>query len=117
MMVRQNKWRSARFGLRAELVDTYTYEVRSAPRVVERLVERLRPAAAELGCNTYLEFCLDVANRPGWADRQRAMLRETGDPAELVRKLSDHSRITADFAPFAPLPVAGGPTLVIGTRA
>ena len=98
MMVRQNKWRSARFGLRAELVDTYTYEVQSAPRVVERLVERLRPSAAELGCDAYLESCLDVANRPSWADQQRAMLRETGDPVELVRRLSDHSRITARLA-------------------
>ena len=55
MMVQQNKWRAARFGNRAMLVDTYTYEVASAQQTVERLVELLRPTAAELRCESYLQ--------------------------------------------------------------
>ena len=59
----------------------------------------LRPAAEELGCTTYLESCLDMASRPSWADRQLAILRETGDPKEVVRQLTAAARVL-------PLPAA-----------
>jgi carboxylate-amine ligase len=95
MMVRQNKWRASRFGLNAELVDSYTYEVRPISVIIEQLVKRLRPEAEELGCWPYLEHCLTMANRQSWADRQRAILRETGQSSEVVRILSDQSRLAA----------------------
>ena len=94
MMVRQNKWRACRFGVEAELVDSFTYEVLPLRRIVEKLVARLRPTAEELGCATYLERVLEITARPSWAERQTAILRETGDPAEIVRQLSDISRIS-----------------------
>ncbi|MDH3717663.1 MAG: YbdK family carboxylate-amine ligase [Planctomycetota bacterium] len=95
MMVRQNKWRASRFGVHAELVDSYTYEVRPIPVIIEHLVKRLRPAAEELGCWPYLEHCLTMANQQSWADRQRAILRETGQSREVVRILTEQSRIAA----------------------
>ncbi len=95
MMVRQNKWRAARFGTKAELVDSYTYEAKPLPRLVEHLVDRLRPAAEELGCTSYLEGCLDITARPTWADRQRRILRDTGDVVEVVRQLTEESRVSA----------------------
>jgi carboxylate-amine ligase len=45
MMVRQNKWRAARFGGAAELVDDYTFEVRSLEQVVGGLLAKLLPTA------------------------------------------------------------------------
>ncbi len=101
MMVRQNKWRAARFGVDAHLVDSYTYEVRPIPAIIEQLVKRLRPAAEELGCRPYLEHCLTIANRASWADRQRMILRETGEPSEVVRILNEQSRITPQPGPVA----------------
>jgi glutamate---cysteine ligase / carboxylate-amine ligase len=64
MMVQQNKWRAARFGNRAMLVDTYTY--RSAPvvRAVEKLVERFGMTARELRCEAHLNHCIAMANEP-----------------------------------------------------
>ena len=50
MMVRQNKWRAARFGTRADLVDSYTFQIQPVSDVVENLVSRLRPMAETLGC-------------------------------------------------------------------
>jgi carboxylate-amine ligase len=94
MMVRQNKWRAARFGVKAELVDSYTYEVRPIPVIMEGLVKRLRPEADELGCWPYLEHCLTMANQHSWADRQREILRETGESSEVVRVLNEQSRLT-----------------------
>ena len=93
MMVSQNKWRACRFGTKAQLVDSYTYEVRPVGKVIESLIERLSETARELGCLGYLERAQQIADHPSWAERQTAILRETGDPAEVVRRLTAQSRI------------------------
>jgi carboxylate-amine ligase len=98
MIVRQNKWRAARFGTQAQLVDPNTFEVKSARALVVELVERLAPAADELGCTPYLEQCRAMAEGPTWADRQHELMRETGSLQEVVRLLTRQSRVT----PFPP---------------
>ena len=102
MMVLQNKWRSCRYGLEARLVDTYTYEAIAAKQRVEQLVRKLRPAAEELGCVSYLESCLDIAARPNWSERQRSIFRETGDPKSIVRQLTELSRVQPRSATVSP---------------
>ncbi|MCC9607658.1 YbdK family carboxylate-amine ligase [Blastopirellula sp. JC732] len=98
MMVRQNKWRACRFGSDAKLVNSYTYEVESVSTVVARLIERLTPSAIELGCEPYLLRAQEIADRPTWADRQRLILKETGDPTEIVRRMTEQSRIETSAA-------------------
>jgi carboxylate-amine ligase len=93
-MVRQNKWRAARFGTAARLVDNYTFESLSVSDVVGRLIERLAGAADELGCLPYLERCRQMAAAPTWADRQIALRRQLGDAPEMVRQLVAESRVT-----------------------
>jgi len=95
MMVRQNKWRACRFGPRAQLVDSFTYQVRPAAEVVERLVTRLRPTARSLGCEQYLEQTIAMATASSWADRQIQLATELGNPALAVRQLTAESRISA----------------------
>lgn len=94
MLVRQNKWRACRFGNAAALVDRFTYEVQPVTRVVENMVERLRPVSKELGCTNYLEHALEMAESTSWADRQRTFFEETGDAAQVVRALTEESRIS-----------------------
>jgi carboxylate-amine ligase len=92
MMVQQNKWRAARFGNQANLVDTDTYRVASVGRTVERLLEVLQPAADELGCERYLEHCNIMAQTPSAAQRQINLLVDTNDPREVVRRLTEGAR-------------------------
>lgn len=94
MMVRQNKWRAARFGTKAELVDSYTHEVQTVSRIVQRLINWLRPTATALECLPELKRCQSLADGPSWADRQQAILDETGDRRDIVRRLTEASRIT-----------------------
>jgi glutamate---cysteine ligase / carboxylate-amine ligase len=94
MMIRQNKWRAARYGLEAELVDSDTYQLHAARKVAGRLVNLVRERAKELDCLPYLERVASMAEGPTWADRQLACLKETGSPQEVVRRLSAASRIT-----------------------
>jgi carboxylate-amine ligase len=94
MMVRQNKWRAARFGGEAQLVDAITFEVQTLPQIVDGLIDKLQPSADELGCTDYLERCRQMAAGPTWADRQLALAQETGSLEEVVRRLTRESRIT-----------------------
>ncbi len=94
MMVRQNKWRATRFGTGAQLVDSYTYDVLTVGQLVDNLVAQLTPTAASLGCARHLERCRHIAASPSWADRQLSILAATNDAAEIVRQLTDVSRIT-----------------------
>ena len=94
MMVRQNKWRAARYGCEAQLVDAVKYHVQSVEEVVTGLVDILRPTANELGCTEYLERCRGMAAGPTWADRQLALAEQTGSLEEVVRQLTQQSRIS-----------------------
>ncbi|MCA9119367.1 MAG: YbdK family carboxylate-amine ligase [Planctomycetaceae bacterium] len=94
MMVRQNKWRAARFGTKAELVNSDTYQVQPLSEVVRTLTDWLRPTAASLDCLSYLDGAKRIAVGPSWADRQLAIFDETGDRAEVVRRLTATARVT-----------------------
>lgn len=93
MMARQNKWRACRYGMDARLVDCHTHKSHAVRAIVPRLVERLQSAAEELGCQEYLPRVLKLATGPTGADRQLQLLQETGDPAEVVRRLTEASRL------------------------
>lgn len=94
MMVRQNKWRAARFGIDARLVHARDYSVQSVSEIAGRLVDILRDVAVELKCESELLFVKEIANSAGWAHRQRTIMEQTGRRSEVVRQLSEQSRIS-----------------------
>jgi len=94
MMVQQNKWRAARFGNQAKLVDTNTYRSASVTDTVKSLMQKLKNTAAELACEHYLDHCLTMARTPSAAQRQLDILAETNDKQEMVRRLVEVARIT-----------------------
>src|SRR5262249_7253142 len=93
LLVRQNRWRAARYGLGASLVDPHTLETAPARRLAERLVRRLRGAAAVLGCAEALESAAALAAGPTGAERQMALYRQAGDLAEVIRILVARSSL------------------------
>jgi hypothetical protein len=50
--------------------------------------------AAKLGADSYLNRAVQLAQSTSWAQRQREILDETGDPTEVVRQLTIQSRVT-----------------------
>jgi carboxylate-amine ligase len=94
MMVQQNKWRAARFGNQAKLVDTTTYVSAPVDETVERLVKSLQSTAVELGCEPYLQHCVAIARQPSAAQTQLDLMSEKNDPREVVRNLLVASRTT-----------------------
>jgi carboxylate-amine ligase len=96
MMVQQNKWRAARFGNRATIVDTYTYKSAPVAQVVDEMVGKLMPTAADLQCESYLSHCIEMARNPSAAQRQLDILAATNDPREIVRQLTDAARVQGE---------------------
>ncbi|MAT69275.1 MAG: glutamate--cysteine ligase [Planctomycetaceae bacterium] len=94
MMVRQNKWRAARYGIDAKLVDTYTFEVQSVPVALDRLLEKLAGTATQLRCAERLEQCRQMAAGPSWSQRQLTAADHSENAADAVRKILQMSRLS-----------------------
>jgi glutamate---cysteine ligase / carboxylate-amine ligase len=77
-LIAENKWRAARYGLDAELVDLARDRARPAREAVRELVERARPRADELGCREELEEIERLCERGSGADEQRRVHDERG---------------------------------------
>ncbi len=78
-------WRAARWGLGDRLIDVNAGELRPAPDVVESLVASLRGALEDAGNWTRVREGVDRLLIDGTgADRQRAILRRTGDINDVV---------------------------------
>jgi hypothetical protein len=58
-----------------------------ARKMARRLVSGLREYAEQLGCAEELESVRSLIGKPTWAERQLAILQETGDPTEVVRRM------------------------------
>lgn len=70
-LIAENKWRAARYGLDADLVDLAADRARPAREAVGELLELARPAAERLGCDRELESLRALCERGGGADEQR----------------------------------------------
>lgn len=77
-LIAENKWRAARYGLDADLVDLENDRSRSAKDAVRELVERSGPAAERLGCADELEGVAALLERGGGAAEQRAVRERDG---------------------------------------
>ncbi len=93
IMVQQNKWRAARYGNKARLVNSFTFESHSTGAAVNSLADRLMQTAEDLGCVPYLDHIRRMAAGPSWSDRQMAILKQTGDPREVVRQMLEESKL------------------------
>jgi carboxylate-amine ligase len=89
LLLAENKWRAARDGLQARLIDTATDTDRTAGEAIRSLVERCEPAAAALGCAEELELVEHILHRGNGSDDQLRVYRETGslrDVTEMVAR-------------------------------
>jgi glutamate---cysteine ligase / carboxylate-amine ligase len=102
-IARQNRWRAARFGLGAELVDLRNGRRWSARRASKDLAARLRGIAESLGCVKELALVDAMADGPSGAEQQLATLERTGDLREVVRREM--------LRPWAPFPAYVAPEI------
>jgi len=92
--VRENKWRAARYGMDAIIIQDAAGNERHVRNDTELLLERLEPVAADLGCLDELRDVVGILRRGASYQRQQAVTAEHGGSlkavvAHLVRELRD----------------------------
>lgn len=86
-VLRENKWRAARFGLDAQVVVDPSGRVRPMTNLVEEAVEELMPFARRLDCADELASVLDIIAHGTGSTRQRRVFAETGSLVDVVTAL------------------------------
>ncbi|MDT7548665.1 MAG: glutamate---cysteine ligase / carboxylate-amine ligase [Actinomycetota bacterium] len=77
-VVRENKWRAARYGLDAEVISGENDTTQPIREALADLVRELRPAAERLGCTEQLSIVNDVVEHGASYQRQRAVAAASG---------------------------------------
>ncbi len=95
--VRENKWRAARYGMDAIIIQNAAGDECHVREDTTRLLERLEPVAADLGCLDELRDVASILDRGASYQRQQAVAEEHGGSlkavvAHLVKELRDGIR-------------------------
>ena len=77
-VVRENKWRAARYGLEAEVISGENDDTLPIRDSLRELVKGLSPAAERLGCTEQLALVLEVIEEGASYQRQRAVAAASG---------------------------------------
>ena len=86
-IVRENKWRAARWALDADLIVDEDGKLQRLGDAVEALLEELDPVAARLGCRDQLAHVRTIMrNEPSYL-RQRRLYEETGGFTAVMESL------------------------------
>ncbi|SMY12252.1 glutamate--cysteine ligase [Brevibacterium jeotgali] len=88
----ENKWRAARYGMDAIIIEDAAANERLVTEVIADEVERLRPVAVRLGCVEELELMNGFATWGAGYQRQRARLAETGSLTSVAELLVSEFR-------------------------
>jgi carboxylate-amine ligase len=95
--VQENKWRSARYGLDAEIILDAESRERLVTDDLADLLERLTPVARRLGCEPELRSVADIPQIGASYQRQRAVAQQTGgDLVAVVDSVVDELRQSLD---------------------
>jgi carboxylate-amine ligase len=89
IFIDENKWRAARYGLDADLVDLAHDTERPARDAVRELLETAEPVAARLGCVDELAEVERILERGNGADEQRSVHDEEGSLLAVSRRLAE----------------------------
>jgi glutamate---cysteine ligase / carboxylate-amine ligase len=95
-LIEENLWRAERRGLTGELIDLERGEAMSTVGAIEALMERVQPAAARLGLETFLRPVASMLDSGNGAVRQLRRFEETGgDLVAMHRENVERTRISA----------------------
>jgi glutamate---cysteine ligase / carboxylate-amine ligase len=89
--VDENKWRAARYGLDADLVDLARDTERPARQAIRELLEVAEPCARRLGCEAELAEVEAILDRGNGADEQRRIEADTGSLLGVSRWLAEQT--------------------------
>jgi len=86
LLIAENKWRAARYGIGGKLIDFGKQEEVDCAALIHELLEFIDDVADELGIREQLSYVEHILQNGTGADRQVAVWKETGD----IKKVVDH---------------------------
>jgi glutamate---cysteine ligase / carboxylate-amine ligase len=86
-MLDENKWLAARHGLEGELVDLPSFERVQTRTLAQRLLDRMREHAQDLGSESALEAVRDLLEHGNGAARQMVVYEANHDMRELMGEI------------------------------
>ena len=86
-IIRENKWRAARYGLDAEIILDDQGRLQPVRKAIEELVDELMPVAHRLGCSDELHNALSIMERGPSYIRQREVIAAGGAMTDVVDSL------------------------------
>jgi carboxylate-amine ligase len=91
LFIDENKWRAARYGLDADLVDPAHDTERPARDAIRELLALAEPAARRLGCADELAEVERILERGNGADEQQRVREETGSLLGVAQWLAEQT--------------------------
>src|ERR687889_221061 len=88
----ENKFRASRYGMEAAFYDAHDKTTVPAKDLARNLVERLKPHAQDLGCESELEGVLEIVEGGTGSQRQREIYEESGNFLDVVAFLIEGTR-------------------------
>jgi carboxylate-amine ligase len=90
ILVTENKWLAARYGLEAPVMDLHTGRRNRIPvaQLVRRTLKEIEPHARELGSERELEGIAEILSRGNGSDRQLRVFNANRDIVEVVEEIA-----------------------------
>lgn len=93
-MMRENKWRAARWGVEADLIVQPDGQSQSLKEYTRQLLSELQPLAQRLNCSSALRRIEQMLESENGAVRQRDYFAQSGSTRAIVQKLAAEWRQT-----------------------
>ena len=110
ILISENKWLGARYGLEAPVMDLATGRRNRVPvaQLIRRTLRDIEPHARELGAERELEGIKDILAKGNGADRQLRVFNANRDIVEVASEIADATEAAADrmIAVGEPVPAA-----------
>jgi len=98
ILISENKWLGARYGLEAPVMDLVTGRRNRVPvaQLIRRTLRDIEPHARELGAERELEGIKDILAKGNGADRQLRVFNANRDIVEVASEIADATEAAAD---------------------
>jgi glutamate---cysteine ligase / carboxylate-amine ligase len=98
ILISENKWLGARYGLEAPVMDLATGRRNRVPvaQLIRRTLRDIEPHARELGAERELEGIKDILGKGNGADRQLRVFNANRDIVEVASEIADATEAAAD---------------------
>jgi carboxylate-amine ligase len=97
ILISENKWLGARYGLEAPVMDLATGRRNRVPvaQLIRRTLREIEPHARELGAERELEGINDILGKGNGADRQLRVFNANRDIVEVASEIADATEAAA----------------------